>query len=109
MSVNSLSRPVEALGERGDTYLLQTEADLAKAATYAIEKSVALGAGGAIARGSSPHRSGRLRRSLVAPAFALGARAEPDRARDRDGTGDARALRCCPSRGQACEIVLKSQ
>ena len=50
MSVNSLSRPVEALGERGDTYLLQAEADLAKAATYAIEKSAALGAGGAIAR-----------------------------------------------------------
>lgn len=50
MSVSSLSRPVEALTERGDTYLLQTEADLAKAVTYAIEKSVALGAGGAIAR-----------------------------------------------------------
>ena len=50
MSVSSLSRPVEALNDRGDTYLLQTEADLAKAVTYAIEKSVALGAGGASAR-----------------------------------------------------------
>lgn len=50
MSVNTLSRPLGALHESGDTYLLQTEADLAKAVTYAIEKSVALGAGGAIAR-----------------------------------------------------------
>jgi len=50
MSVNTLSRPLDALHESGDTYLLQTEADLAKAVTYAIEKSVALGAGGAIAR-----------------------------------------------------------
>lgn len=50
MSASTLSRPLEAHSERGDTYLLQSEADLAKAVTYAIEKSVALGASGAIAR-----------------------------------------------------------
>ena len=50
MSASSLFRPIEAVNEKSDTYLLQSEADLAKAATYAIEKSVALGAGGAIAR-----------------------------------------------------------
>jgi PmbA protein len=41
---------MEALEENSNTYLLQTEADLAKAVTYAIEKSVASGASGAIAR-----------------------------------------------------------
>ena len=50
MSVSSLSRPVEAPNGKRDTYLLQSEADLARAVTYAIEKSVALGGSGAIAR-----------------------------------------------------------
>lgn len=50
MSVKSVSRPIEVLNEGRDAYLLQTEADLTKAVTYAIEKSAALGAGGAIAR-----------------------------------------------------------
>ncbi len=51
MSIGSLSRPVEGgPREGGDGYLLQSEADLAKAVTYAVERSTALGAGGAIAR-----------------------------------------------------------
>ncbi|MDO7834641.1 metallopeptidase TldD-related protein [Sphingobium sp. HBC34] len=50
MSTSSLCRPVEARNAKSDTYLLQSEADLAKAVTYAIEKSVASGASGAIAR-----------------------------------------------------------
>ncbi|EGY01977.1 pmbA protein [Nitrospirillum viridazoti Y2] len=51
MSIGSLSRPAEGGShEAGDGYLLRSEADLAKAVTYAIEQSVALGAGGAIAR-----------------------------------------------------------
>ena len=50
MSVNSLSRSVESASSEGsDGYLLQSEGDLAKAVTYAIERSVALGASGAIA------------------------------------------------------------
>ena len=50
MGVSSLTRPVAARHEDSGTYLLQSEADLAEAVNYAIEKSVALGAGGAIAR-----------------------------------------------------------
>jgi PmbA protein len=51
MSPGSLSRPAARLSEsRGDGYLLQSEADLADAVTDAVERSTALGAGGAIAR-----------------------------------------------------------
>ena len=50
MNASSLSRPVETHDENSDSYLLQSEADLAKAVTYAIERSAALGASGAIAR-----------------------------------------------------------
>lgn len=49
MNVGTLSRPDEAAAGKGDGYLLQSEANLAEAVTYAIEKSVASGAGGAIA------------------------------------------------------------
>lgn len=50
MSVSSLPRPGEASSsEMGDGYLLQSEADLAKAVAYAIERSGALGAAEAIA------------------------------------------------------------
>lgn len=50
MSVSSLSRSADAaLVEGADGYLLQSESDLAKAVTYAIERSQAMGAGEAIA------------------------------------------------------------
>lgn len=50
MNVGNLSRSDQAAAEKGDGYLLKSEADLAEAVTYAIEKSVASGAGGAIAQ-----------------------------------------------------------
>ncbi|MBB4611916.1 TldD/PmbA family protein [Novosphingobium taihuense] len=50
MSARKHFQSVEALDEQPTTYLLQSEADLADAASYAIERSVALGAGGAVAR-----------------------------------------------------------
>lgn len=49
MTVGSLSRTAATIAEK-DGYLLQSEADLAEAVTYAIERSVEAGAGGAIAR-----------------------------------------------------------
>tara|TARA_B100000378_G_scaffold277623_1_gene278449 strand:+ start:287 stop:1690 length:1404 start_codon:yes stop_codon:yes gene_type:complete len=51
MSLGSLSRrEAQSSDDRGNGYLLQSEADLADAVTYAVERSTALGAGGAIAR-----------------------------------------------------------
>ena len=50
MKVATLSRSGDDEAKTGDGYLLRSEADLADAGTYAIEKSVALGAGGAIAK-----------------------------------------------------------
>lgn len=49
MSVSSLSRPAKGISEASDGYLLQAESDLADAVTYAVERSAALGASGAIA------------------------------------------------------------
>jgi PmbA protein len=50
MRVGSLPRTVEAIPTYvGDGYLLQSESDLSKAVTYAIERSVVLGVSGAIA------------------------------------------------------------
>lgn len=51
MSIGDLSQSFEGSSRTGgDGYLLQSEADLAKAVTYAVERSTSLGAGGAIAR-----------------------------------------------------------
>lgn len=51
MTAGSHSRPIDTVAsDQGDGYLLQSEADLAKAATYAIEKSAVLGAAEAMAR-----------------------------------------------------------
>ena len=50
MRVGSLPRTVESVPTYGgDGYLLQSESDLSKAVTHAIERSVVLGASGAIA------------------------------------------------------------